>query len=296
MKYFSRSIQLICLSIVFGGANALCVAKASAIPLGDAYDIGQAEFQASPQFHLRNQIPPVLHPSMHPNLNDEVNESHPIPDYIKNLPIGQAFPVYYEQLLEIDPKDQVQSKIFDKQAFSSTRRIGISRFENKTSGPFKDDNAGNIVAKQIARELQSVNKYFIFPPPPISGDVKLTIVKQLPISKHEKLKSPNTMAQPSIPGLPYTNKKMDAVMIGAVTKYMDSHRTRSGNIEKSLSSTIEFGAFLISTYTGEVIWGARFIGSQPTGLSSFLLNSGPSWLSKERLSQLAMKNVLKAFH
>ena len=153
-----------------------------------------------------------------------------------------------------------------------------------------------MVAKQMARELQSVNKYFIFPPPPVNGDVKLTIVKQLPTSKHKKSKSSNTKTQPRIPGLPHTNDEMDAVMIGAVTKYMDSHRTRSGNIEKSLSSTIEFGAFLISTYTGEVIWGARFIGSQPTGLSSFLLNSGPSWLSKERLSQLAMKNVLKAFH
>ena len=85
-------------------------------------------------------------------------------------------------------------------------------------------------------------------------------------------------------------------MIGAVTKYMDSYRTKNGNIEKSLSSSIEFGAFLVSTLTGDVIWGARFIGSQPTGVSRFFLNSGPTWLSKEQLSQVAMKSVLKAFH
>ena len=282
--------------VIFGSTTALCVAKASAIPLGDAYDIGQAEFQASPQFHPRNQIPPVLHPSMHPNLNDEVNESHPIPDYIKNLPIGQAFPVYYEQLLEIDPKNQVQSKIFDKQAFSSTRRIGISRFENKTSGPFKDENAGNVLSKQVTRELQSANKYFILPPTPMKGDAQLTIIKQLPPDKNNKAGPSTGKDQSAILAPLNANDKMDAVMVGVVTKYMDFYRTRNGNIKKSLSSSIEFGAFLVSTHSGDVIWGARFIGSQPSGLSSFFQNSGPKWLSKEQFSQVAMKNVLKAFH
>lgn len=296
MKFFSRSIQLICLSIVFGGANALCVAKASAIPLGDAYETGQAEIQASPGFHPRNEIPPVFHMSLHPNLNNEINELHPIPDYLKKFSEGQAFPIYYQQLLEVDPKEQVQSKIFNEQAFRSIRRIGIFNFENKTSGPFKDDNAGNVVAKQVAQELQAVKKYLIFPPLPIDEDVQLTIFKQLPTGKKSQVGSSSPETQRIPPSLPYSNDKMDAMMIGAVTKYTNSYRTRNGNIEKSLSSSIEFGAFLVSTLTGDVIWGARFIGSQPTGLSHFLLNSGPTWLSKEQLSQVAMKNVLKAFH
>jgi len=296
VRFFSRSIQLIYFSVIWGGTITLYVANASAIPLGDAYEKGQAGLQASSGFHPKMEMLPVFHPSMHPNLNDEINEVHPIPDYIKKFSKGQAFPVYYEQLLEINPKDQVQSKIFNEQAFRSTRRIGIFSFENKTSGPFKNDTAGSVVAKQIARELQSVNKYSIFPPPPVNEDAQLTIVKQLPASKEGQAGSSSTGTQPTIPGLPHSNNKIDAVMIGAVTKYMDSYRTKNGNIEKSLPSSIEFGAFLVSTLTGDVIWGARFIGSQPTGLSSFLLNSGPTWLSKEQLSQAAAKNVLKSFH
>ena len=164
MKYFSRAIQLFYFSIIFGGVATLCITNATAIPLGDAYETGQAEFQASPEFHPRNEMPPVFHPSLYPNLNNEINELHPIPDYIKKFSGDQAFPVYYQQLLEVDPKDRVQSKIFNEQAFRSIQRIGVIGFENKTSGPFQDDNAGNAVAKQIAQELQSVNNYFIIPP------------------------------------------------------------------------------------------------------------------------------------
>lgn len=66
---------------------------------------------------------------------------------------------------------------------------------------------------------------------------------------------------------------------------------RNGKIEKSLSGKVEFGSFLVSTRTGDVLWGARFIGSQPTGL----LSSGAKWLSKKQLSKRAMKDVLKSF-
>jgi len=296
VRFFSRRVQFIYFSLILGGATILCIDNASAIPLGDTYETGQSEFEASPEFHFGNKMPLVFHQSLHPNLNNEINETHPFPDYIKKFSNDQAFPVYYQQLLEAEPKDQVQSKIFNEQAFRSTRRIGVFSFENKTSGPFKVNNAGNLVAKQVAQELQSANKYFIFPPPPLDGDAQMTIVKQLSSSSEGKLGSSRINGKITIPGLPRSNDKMDAVMIGAVTKYMDSYRTRNGNIEKSLSSSIEFGAFLVDTITGDVIWGARFIGSQPTGLSQFLLNSGSVWLSKEQLSQVAMKNVLKAFH
>jgi hypothetical protein len=164
-------------------------------------------------------------------------------------------------------------------------------FENKTSGPFRDENAGKVVAKQVSDELLSASSYFIIPPPVVLEDAQLRIVAKPPGSPVP----PNKESQPIIPELPYSNKKVDAVIIGAVTKYMDTYRNREGVIEKSLASGVEFGAFLVSARTGDVIWGARYVGSQPTGLTRFLLESGPQWVSKKQLSQAAMKNVLKAF-
>ena len=275
----------------------LFVSGAGAFPVGDAFDTGQAEIQASPGFHPRNEMSPVFHPSLHPNLNDEINEAHPIPDYIKKFSKGQDFPVYYHQLLEVTPENQVQSKIFNEPLFRSVRRIGVLGFENKTAGPFKDENAGNVVAKQVSHELQSVTDYFIIPPLVMREDARLRIVVESPaVGGGVSGETTGMKAQPAIPKLPYSSEKMDAVMIGAVTKYVDSYRNRRGEIEKSLSSGVEFGAFLVSTRTGDVIWGARYVGSQPTGLTRFLLDSGPTWMSKEQLSQAAMKNVLRAFH
>ena len=294
VRLYLRMVMPIYFQIIFSVLVALWATNASAIPMGDAYDTDH-DVQASPEFHPRNGVPPAFHPSLYPNLNNEINEAHPIPDYINKFSKGQSFPFYYQQLLEIDPKNQVQSKIFNEQAFRSIRRISILGFENKTAGPFKDDNAGNVLARQVSQELQSVKNYFIIPPPLTNEDARLRIVAEPPYDKNNQVKSSNSETQPTL-NLPQSGDKMDAVMIGAVTKYINSYQTRNGNIEKSLSSSIEFGAFLVSTLTGDVVWGARFIGSQPTGLSRFLLNSGPSWMSKEQLSQGAMKDVLKAFH
>ena len=102
----------------------------------------------------------------------------------------------------------------------------------------------------------------------------------------------NTIVNPdSAPVLPNSNDTVDAVMIGAVTKYVSSYRNRSGEIKKSLSSKVEFGSFLVSTRTGQVLWGSRFIGAQHTGL----ISSNSKWLSKKQLSQRAIKKILKAF-
>jgi hypothetical protein len=238
-------------------------------------------------------MPPVVHPSLHPNLNDEINEAHPIPKYIKKFSKNQNFPVYYNQLLGVTPKDQVQSKVFNEQAFRSIRRIGVLGFENKTSGPFRDENAGSVVAKQVSDELLSASSYLIIPPPVVLEDAQLEIVVKPPSGTP----APQSKeSQPTIPELPYSNEKVDAVIIGAVTKYMDTYRDREGTVKKSLAGGVEFGAFLVSARTGDVIWGARYVGSQPTGLTRFLLESGPRWMSKKQLSQAAMKNVLKAFH
>jgi hypothetical protein len=157
--------------------------------------------------------------------------------------------------------------------------------------PFKDEEAGHVVAKQISRELQSTKDYFIIPPLMTNEDARIRIVAQVPSDKAEQVESPHVESQPAIPVLPNPNNKVDAVMIGAVSKYMDSYQDRNGKIKKSLSGKVEFGSFLVSTRTGDVLWGARFIGSQPTGL----LSSGAKWLSKKQLSKRAMKEVLKSF-
>jgi len=288
---FSRAIQFIFISVLLGSVFILLATNANAIPVGDAYETGQAELQASPEFQPRNEIPPVFHPSLHPGSNDEVNEAHPIPDYIKKISKDQPYSIYYQQLLEIDPVDQVQSKIFNEHAFRSVQRIGVLGFENKTADPFKDEEAGHVVAEQVSKELQSMRDYFIIPPLAANEDARIRIVTQVPSNKTSQIESSHVENQPAIPVLPNSNNKVDAVMIGAVTKYISSYRNRSGKIKKSLSGKVEFGSFLVSTRTGQVLWGSRFIGVQPTGL----ISSDSKWLSKTQLSQRAMKEVLKAF-
>ena len=289
--FFSRPIQFTFLTGVLGSVFILLATGANAIPVGDAYETGQAEFQSSPEFQPRNEVPPVFHPSLHPGSNNEINEAHPIPDYIKKISKNQPFPVHYQQLLEVNPIDQVQSKIFDEQAFRSVQRIGILGFENKTVNPFKDEEAGHVVAELVSRELQSMENYFIIPPLMVNEDARIRIVTQVPGNKASQIESSHVENQPPIPVLPNSNDKVDAVMIGAVTKYVSSYRNRSGEIKKSLSSKVEFGSFLVSTRTGQVLWGSRFIGAQHTGL----ISSNSKWLSKKQLSQRAIKKILQAF-
>ena len=291
MTLFSRSVQFTVLAKTIGSIFILLTTNAHAIPVGDAYETGQAEFQGSPAFQPRNEVPPVFHPSLHPGLNNKINEDHPIPDYIKKVSKNQLFPTHYQQLVEIKPVNQIQSKIFDEQAFRSIQRIGVLGFENKTVSPFRDEEAGHVIAKQISRELQSTKGYFIIPPLMTNEDARIRIVAQVPGNKAGQVESSHVESQPVIPVLPNPSNKVDAVMIGAVSKYMNSYQDRNGKIKKSLSSKVEFGSFLVSTRTGDVLWGARFIGSQPTGL----LNSGAKWLSKKQLSNRAMKEILKSF-
>jgi len=292
VKIFSYPVQLILFLGFFISAYPLFISDVSAIPTGDAYETGQAEFPTFPEFHPKNDMPPILHQSLNTNLNNNINEAHPIPNYIKKLSDNQPFPVYYQQLLEVDPENQIQSKVFDKEAFRLIRRIGILSFENKTTGLFKNKNAGDILAKQVSRELQSIKNYYIIPPLMEGGDARLRMVAQLPIDKKNRTGSANIENQPTIPNLPHSNNEIDAVIIGAVSKYTNSYQNQNGEIKSSLGSSIEFGSFLISTRTGKVLWGARFVGSQPTGL----LNTRGKWLSEEQLSQEAMKKILKAFH
>ena len=291
MTLFYRGTQWTFLKGLLGSIAILLTSNASAIPVGDAYETGQAEFQTSENFQPRNEVPPVFHPSLNPGSNDKFNEAHPIPDYIKKISKDQLFPTHYQQLLEINPVDRIQSKVFDEEAFRSVKKIRVLDFENKTMGIFKDDEAGHVLAKQVSGELQSMKNYSIIPPLIINEDAQIRIVAQVPFNKGRQFESSPVDNKPIIPTLPDSNDKVDAVMIGAVTKYINSYQDRNGKIKRSLSSKIEFGSFLVSTLTGDVLWGARFIGSQPTGT----LKLGKKWLNKKQFSKRAMTEVLKSF-
>jgi hypothetical protein len=242
-----------------------------------------------------NPVTPPTDLSLHPNLTPFVNEPHPFPDYMKKFNRGGQFPKHYLELLRTSPVNQVQSKVFNISAFQKTRVIGVAGFENKTVKPFKDENAGYVVANQISQELQSYKKYRVIPPPRVSEDAQLKITATPPVNQNGNKPANTESVANSRDVLPYSNKKVDAVLIGAVTRYMDSHVNRRGEIKKSISSGVEFGAYLVNAKTGDVIWGARFVGTQTPNIRGFL-EGNTHWLSKEELSRSAMKKVLKAFH
>ena len=86
----------------------------------------------------------------------------------------------------------------------------------------------------------------------------------------------------------------EAIMTGAVTKFVDTYINRHGKQQKSIASGVAFAAYLV-TPEGKVIWGARFIGSQKQNFKDFIKYNG-RWLSKEEFSKFAMKAVLKDFY
>jgi hypothetical protein len=88
--------------------------------------------------------------------------------------------------------------------------------------------------------------------------------------------------------------RVDAVMVGAVTKFTDEYIDRYGKVQKSIASGLEFTAFLVDPRTREVIWGARFVGRQRSGIQHFDQHKG-RWLNKKDFTRSAMKFVLKEF-
>ena len=302
MFIVALSRRNLCVTALFTIAPAILVLTFSTpgygIPKGEPFL--KLDHQGADQqelgYHPMNPVTPPTDLSLHPNLTPFINEPHPYPDYIKKFNHGKQFPKYYLELLKTAPVDQVQSIVFNISAFQNTRVIGVAGFENKTVKPFKDENAGYVVANQISQELQSYNKYRVIPPPRESEDVRLQITATPPPANQENYKATGQGERDhSSDVLPYSNKKVDAVLIGAVTRYMDSHVNRQGEIKKSISSGVEFGAYLVNVKTGDVIWGARFVGTQTPNIRGFL-EGNTHWLSKEELSRYAMKKVLKAFH
>ena len=68
------------------------------------------------------------------------------------------------------------------------------------------------------------------------------------------------------------SKDVDAVMIGAVTKFLDHYIDNRGSRREALSSGIEFGSYLVNAKNGKVIWGARYVVRQDPDFSGFFRN------------------------
>ena len=266
-----------------------------AIDTSDAFPQHQQNPDPSLNAHPLHKIAPEEYRSNNPNLTGEINEPHPVPEYLNKFPKQGRFPKYYYQLLQIDPKDQVQSKVFDRRAFKQAKRIGVVFFENKTSGLGADENAGNLVANQVSTELETVKKLSVVSPARMLEEFQLQLVTtpdQAPDSKER----PAPSSGKSAPGydLPYSKDKFDAVLIGSVSKYTNVHRNRASQPDTSEGAAVEFSVYLISTRTGEAIWGARFVGSQSASLAN-VFSAQRLWLDKQNYSREAIKKVLKDF-
>jgi len=257
------------------------IARSLAVPLENALDEGQAKN------HLEmnrpwDDVPPVYY-GLNPHITEGINEPHPLPAYISRKT--------YNQLLNIEPVDQVQSRMFNRKLFESLQRIGVLGFENKTVAPFEDKDAGKMISRQAYQELKTNKKYSNIIPPQLMEDARIKIVNTLGdyAASKKSHSNRNEMRAELV-----STDTVDAVLVGAVSKYSNKYRDRRGNIKKSIASGLEFSAFLIDPKTQEVIWGARFVGGQKPSLRSFSRNNGV-WQNKEGLSRAAMKYVLKEF-
>ena len=256
------------------------IPEISAVPLEDALDKGQA--QNDLEMHRPwDEAPPVYY-DINPHMTDGINEPHPMPAYIKRKT--------YNQLLNIAPVNQVQSKVFNRKLFDGVQRIGVLGFENKTFALFEDKSAGKVVSQQAYHELKTNKDYSNVIPPQMMEDVHFKIVKTPGNDvKQKQNKSYNGLKAELV-----STDALDAVLVGAVSKYSNLYRDRRGNIRRGIASGLEFSVFLVNPRSQEVIWGARFVGSQKQGLHNLSRKKG-SWLNKEGFTRLAMKYVLKDF-
>jgi hypothetical protein len=274
LNVFRLSIGGLALLIFCG----LMLSQVSAVPLENALDKGQAKNYLGMN-RPWDEAPPVYY-DLNPHMTGGINEPHPLPAYIKQDS--------YNQLLNIEPENQVQSKIFNPELFKRLERIGVLGFENKTFAPFEDKFAGVVVSQQAYQELKTNKKYTNIIPPQMMEYARFKVIKTPGENISRKQKNSNNELTL------VSTDAVDAIMVGAVAKYSNQYRDRRGKIQKSLASGLEFTAFLVNPRTQEVIWGARFVGSQKAGLQN--LNSDKEgWLNKEGFTRAAMKYVLKEF-
>ncbi len=254
--------------------------SALSVPVEDKFDRNQAGNH--PGVFPKWEGTPPLNLDLYPNLTDGINEPHPLPAHVRRD--------IYVQLLRIAPVDQVQSKVFNSDRFSRLQRIGVLGFENKTFAPFADKSAGDIVSRQAYQELRTNKNYSNIIPPQLMEDVRFKIVKTPgSVAGQNPLGSETEETMPLVAG-----DRVDAVMVGAVTKFTDEYIDRYGKVQKSIASGLEFTAFLVDPRTREVIWGARFVGRQRSGIQHFDQHKG-RWLNKKDFARSAMKFVLKEF-
>ena len=267
----------------------------SAFPVDDAFPFPQSEPNAFSE-HPRAGVPDSQYPSLNPGVTDAINEPHPFPDYLGKFIQGKRIPLYYRELLNVLPVNQVQSRVFDPQAFKKIQRIGVVGFENKIQGIDRDEFAGELIAGQFFNGLQKVQGYVVTDPVRMLGDFRLRM--ETTPSVPGAGSPPASTGQPTrgtVYDLPYPGDKFDAVMIGAVTRFTNKYKDRHGKIQESLSAHVEFGAYLISTQTGQAVWGVRFVGSQKPSWAN-LLDGKYYWMDKKELSQFAVKKILKDFN
>ncbi len=254
--------------------------SALSVPVEDEFDRNQAGNH--PGVFPKWEGTPPLNPDLFPNLTDGINEPHPLPVHVRRD--------IYIQLLKIEPVDQVQSKVFNPDRFNHLQRIGVMGFENKTFAPFEDKMAGDIVSRQAYQELRTNKNYSNIIPPQLMEDARFKIVKTPGSVADQNLVDSDT--EETVPLV--AGGRVDAVMVGAVTKFTDEYIDRYGKVQKSIASGLEFTAFLVDPRTREVIWGARFVGRQRPGIQHFDQHKG-RWLNKKDFTRSAMKFVLKEF-
>ena len=277
LKLISNQVKLLS---ILGFLGILFPVSALSVPMEDMFERNQAGNRLG-VFPKWEGTPP-LEPDLFPNLTNGINEPHPLPAHVRRD--------IYIELLKTAPVDQVQSKVFNPDRFNHLQRIGVLGFENKTFAPFADESAGDIVSSQAYQELRTNKNYSNIIPPQLMDDVRFKIVKSPGSAPEKSMADPdNKEATLLVPG-----DKVDAVMIGAVTKYTDRYVDRHGKIQRSIASGLEFTAFLVDPKTQEVIWGARFVGRQRPGVQHFDQHKG-RWLNKKDFTRSAMKFVLKEF-
>jgi hypothetical protein len=277
LKFETIHIRVLSAFIILG---MLFPVSAFSVPIEDGFDRNQAG-NRSGVFPKWEGTPP-LNSDLYPNLTEGINEPHPLPSNVRRD--------IYIQLLKIAPVDQVQSKVFNQEKFNHLQRIGVLGFENMTFAPFEDKSAGDIVSRQAYQELRTNKNYSNIIPPQLMEDARFKIVKTPGSTTGQSRVSPdNEEIQPLVVG-----DRVDAVMVGAVSKFTDRYIDRDGKLQRSIASGLEFTVFLLDPQTREVIWGARFVGRQRPGIQNMDQHKG-HWLNKTDFTRSAMKFVLKEF-
>jgi len=232
---------------------------------------------------------------LNPLIADATMEPLPFPDKVQHVANPVDFMPSYRQLLALKSRDSVRSEIFNPAEFRKIRKITIEPFQNKTTGPNRDESAGIVVTSQAYQELREAGNYDVVDPYQ-PEDILLKTSEAKAVSAALGTEATGDLAEPGpdMVSEPPPTKGSEAILTGAVTKFVDTYVDRRGQLQHSIASGIAFAAYLV-TPEGKVIWGARFIGAQHQNFRDLIKYKG-RWLNKEEFSRFAMRTVLKDFH